>query len=124
MPTPPTPLFCNVYANKGLAGARGCKCMQINVLAELRSSESKLRRGLKLFKIARPHANGFIPSSEGSALFFRFYLLLACFSFLFFPQIFSLRLSELCVARFSVFFRPQKVHYNALFPKIRPQHAL
>jgi hypothetical protein len=41
------------------------------------------------------------------------------------PQLCFLK-SFLCVSAFifSVFFHPQKVHYNALFAKIRPQHAL
>jgi hypothetical protein len=37
------------------------------------------------------------------------------------PQIFSL---HLCAEALFRIFPPQKVHYNALFAKIRPQHAL
>jgi hypothetical protein len=31
---------------------------------------------------------------------------------------------RLCVRSFSVFFRTQKLHYNALFTKFPPKHAL
>ena len=44
--------------------------------------------------------------------------------FLRLPQIFSLRLCVSAFSPFSVFFLLPKVHYNALFTKIRPKHAL
>jgi hypothetical protein len=85
-----------VYANKGLKGALSRKCVQISGLLEI--------------DFARQTSRG-----PGGSDGFLFSDLL---------QIFSQRLCELCAENFSCFFRPQKVHYNALFSKIRRPHAL
>jgi hypothetical protein len=106
---PPTPLESDVCANKGLT-AISCQVCANKGLSWIEAFSIETSTKICAFQNCSPTRTRCHSELRGPCFGVRIVFLRA-----------------LCVSAlsaFATFFRPQKVHYNALFTKFRPQHAL